>query len=174
MLAIITIFSTFALNKGEVLRKRGQETGFAGGSGPRANALREGGRGLPFPPRAWPRPSSPLTRPRVHSRPSPTPPTFPRGPPGPLFPQPQRRARVRRSGARARAGSPCRRCRPARPSPLRTAPGASAALWCAGLPRRVGGPRCGEEACWEGSSGRPPAPSRPRPWESLAAQTEGK
>uniref|UniRef100_A0A7N5J9M4 HAUS augmin like complex subunit 4 n=1 Tax=Ailuropoda melanoleuca TaxID=9646 RepID=A0A7N5J9M4_AILME len=94
----------------------------------RALALGGGGGGLPFPPRAWPRPSSPLTTPRVHFRPPPTLPTFPRGPPGPLFPQPQRRARVRGSGARARAGFPCRRCRPARPSPRRTAPGASAAL----------------------------------------------
>ena len=55
------------------------------------------------------------------------PPTSPRGPPGPSFPQPLRPARGRASGARARPGAGCCRRRPARPSPLGTASGASAA-----------------------------------------------
>ena len=81
------------------------------------------------------------------------------------------RGRGRRSSVAATAGPP------ARLSPLGTASGASAAPCSAGLPRRVGGRRCGEVERWESQAGQSPVSDRrdrPRPWESLATQTEGK
>ncbi|KAJ8775938.1 hypothetical protein J1605_016001 [Eschrichtius robustus] len=63
------------------------------------------------------------------------------------------------------------------PQPPRHCLGSFSCPRCAGLLRRVGGRRCGEEERWEGQAGQSPVSGRrdrPRPWESLTAQTEGK